>query len=235
MSEPAKKVRAWDIVNGKFFEGNVKTMQPNYVITPFGQKVSCVNLVATVSDKFVSDDSRYSTLTLDDGSECIRAKAFGEDIKIFETIEPGDLVLVIGWPKEYANEIYITANVVKKVESNYEILRKLEILDILTEQNKIVKHIKQFASRTTREELENHAKELGISSEVLGVIFEKKEVDCSPKILEVMEELDEGEGVEIAKIFEACELPDYEIERAINSLLTSGRIFEPSAGRFKKI
>ena len=50
----AKKVQISDIVNGKYFPGNKEEMKPSYVITPFGQKISRVNLVATVTDKFLS-------------------------------------------------------------------------------------------------------------------------------------------------------------------------------------
>lgn len=241
--EPAKKVRALEVVNSKFFLGDSKRMQLNYVITPLGQKVSRANLVGAVVDKFVSDDGRYSTLTLDDGSEAIRVKAFGKDIKIFDGVEPGDLILVIGFVKQYANEIYITADLVKKVELNYEVLRRLEVLDNLNTQKKIVEHIRQFAANATRDEVKEYMRKVGIDSDapedvldnVLDAILEKKEADYSPKILGIIEQLDEGEGVEISKIFETCDLPDRETERALNSLLASGRIFEPSIGKFKKI
>lgn len=243
MIEPAKKVRALDVVNGKFFLGDSKRIQLNYVITPLGQKVSRANLVGTVVDKFVSDDGRYSTLTIDDGSGAIRVKAFGKDIKTFDGIKPDNLVLIIGFVKQYANEIYITADMVKKVELNYEALRRLEVLDNLTMQKKIVEHIRQFAANVTRDEVKEYMRKVGIDSEasedmldnVLDVILEKKEADYSPKILGIIEQLDEGKGVEISKIFETCDLPDHETERALNSLLSSGRIFEPSAGKFKKI
>ncbi|MEM7825171.1 MAG: OB-fold nucleic acid binding domain-containing protein [Candidatus Aenigmatarchaeota archaeon] len=235
----AKKVRLVDLLRGKFFYGSKEDMKPSYIITPFGDKISRVNLIASVTEKFLSEDGNYSSITVDDGTESIRVKSFGEDIKILDGIEPGDLVTIIGKIREYNGEIYLQAEVVKKVEDvNFEVLRKLEILDILIEQKKTVKEIMSVAEQMPESELENYVKEkYGLDRENLEMILESKttEIDYKPKVLEVIQSLDEGDGVEVVRLFEILNLPEHVIESTIDELLKEGALFEPKVGFLKKV
>lgn len=236
----AKKVRVSDVTNGKFFPGSRESMQPSFVITPFGQKVSRVNIIATITDKFSSDDGNYSSITIDDGSDAVRAKAFKEDVKIFESLKKGQLVIVIGKVREYQNEIYINAEIVKAVEPNYESLRRLEVIEHLDEQKKLIDNLRKIKEHlgddeAANEELKQYAKKMGIEEQALGIIFEKREPDYKPKILDVIASLDDGSGVEIVKLFEISKLPDNVIERVVDELLAKGFLFEPSPGKFKVI
>lgn len=237
----AKKVRIFDIVNGRYFPGSKEEMKPSYIITPFGQRVSRVNLVATVTDKFLSDDENYSAITIDDGTEAIRVKTFKEDVDLLRNIEPGEFVLVIGKTKEYNGEIYINGEVVRKVQDpNYENLRNIEILSQLVESKKITDEIKSLTEKMSEDELRLHAKnEFGIDEECLQVILENlkvvKEIDYKPKMLELINSLDEGKGVEIGKILELSDLPENVIENTIDELRTSGYIFEPSPGVLRRV
>jgi RPA family protein len=236
----AKKVRIVDVVNGKFFSGSREEMKPSYIITPFGQKISRVNLIASVTDKFLSEDENYCSITVDDGTEAIRVKTFRENVDMLKDTEPGDMVLVIGKIKEYNNEVYINGEIIRKVDVNYEILRKVEILKELIKQKKIVDEIKNLIEQMTEEELKKYVKnKFGMDEESLQVVRDNlkvaKEIDYKPKILELISSLDEGSGVEISKIFELSDLPENVIENAINELLSSGDLFEPSPGKFKRV
>jgi len=238
---PAKKVRIFDVVNGKYFAGSKEELKPSYVITSLGQKVSRVNLIATVIDKFVSEDQNYAAIRIDDGTEVIRAKAFKESVKLLEGIELGDLVTVIGKLKEYNGEVYVNAEIVKKItDANFETLRKLEILNEIAEQKKAVDEIKSLLDSMSEEELKEYAKDkFGMDEETLNVVRDslrvKKEIDYKPKILELIKKLDEGNGVEIVKIFELSSLPENVIESAINELLAKGMLFEPKAAVLKVV
>lgn len=228
----AKKVRILDIVNGKYFPGNVEEMSPSYIITPLGQKISRVNLIATVIDKFLSEDENYSTITVDDGTGAIRVKFFGENALMLKNIEVGDLVLIIGKIKEYNNEIYANGEIVRKIEDkNYEIVRKLEILKELMIQKKIIEKVKTLAERISTEELK---KRFEMDEESLKMIVENKhEAGYKTKILELINNLSNKDGIEINKIFELTNLPENVVEDAINELLDSGQIFEPRPGVLK--
>lgn len=235
---PAKKVRILDLTNGKYFPGSKEEMKASYVITPFGEKVSRINMVATVTDKFVSEDGNYSTITIDDGTGAIRVKTFKEDVSLLSKVEPSNLVLVVGKVKDYNNELYINGEIVKKLENpNYENLRKLEILEQLTQKKKLVEEIRKLSNEMSEEELKNYSKEAGVDEETLRVILESKsaEIDYRPKILKVIEGLDDGSGVDVSKIFEMSKLPENLIESVLDDLLNSGMLFEPHPGKLRKV
>lgn len=237
----AKKVRITDIRNGKYFPStrgdadSETAFKPSYIITPFGEKVSRANVVATVTDKFVSPEGNYATLTLDDGTDSIQAKVFGEDVKIFSSVDKGALVLAIGKVKEYQGEVYVNAEVARQVEADYENLRRLELLENLEHRKRMADNLKRMQRHMSEEDLKTYAKQLGIDSEALSVMLVKKEIDYKPKLLDIIETLDDGNGVEITKIFEIVKLPDNVIERTIDELLADGSIYEPMPGKFKQI
>ncbi len=100
---------------------------PNYVEMEDGKQISRVRIMATVLDKYVSEDGNYASLTLDDTTDTIRCKIFKE-LDIIETIEKGDLVDLVGKIKEYNEERYIQPEIMVRIENpNFEILRTLEL------------------------------------------------------------------------------------------------------------
>jgi len=64
---------------------------------------------------------------VDDASGQIKLKAFGEEIGIIKDNIQGDTVQIIGVVREYNNEIYILPEIVKKVDTQWLLVRKLEI------------------------------------------------------------------------------------------------------------
>ncbi len=100
---------------------------PNYVEMEDGTQISRVRIMATVLDKYVSEDGNYASLTLDDTTDTIRCKIFKE-LDIIETIEKGDLVDLVGKIKEYNEERYIQPEIIVRIENpNFEVLRVLEL------------------------------------------------------------------------------------------------------------
>lgn len=238
---PAKKVRISDIVSGKYFSGSKEELKPSYVITSAGQKISRVNLVATVVDKFINEDGTYISVTVDDGTGAIRLKAFKENVSLLRNFELGEFVNVIGKVKEYNGEVYINAEIVKRIEDpNYENLRNIEILKELIEQKKVVGEIKNLLDQLSYEELKEYAKnKFDLDEECLQVIIENlkvvKEIDYKPKILEVIDALDKGDGVEISKLLQISDLPQNVIEKTIDEMLGAGMLFEPTVGKLRKV
>src|SRR5438309_502602 len=110
----AKKVRVSDVLSGRFFSGNKEDMRASYVITPFGENISRVNIIGTVVEKFESENKTFSSITLDDESESIRVRFFKEIANQVQKAELGDLVAVIGKIKEYNGEIYINGEFIRK-------------------------------------------------------------------------------------------------------------------------
>lgn len=92
------------------------------------KKIIRVNLIGNVVDKYGSEgEKKFSIITLDDGSGQIKAKAFGDDIKKLENINQGQTVLVIGVLRYFNNELYISPEIVREMDSKYLLIRKMEV------------------------------------------------------------------------------------------------------------
>lgn len=237
----AKKIRIVDVVNGRFFFGSKEDMRPSYLITPLGEKVSRVNLFGKVTEVFMSENGNYSSILIADDTATLRAKTFGESIELFKGIEVDNFVVAIGKLKQYNDEIYVNAEIVKKVDDpNYENLRKLEILKNVNRQKKMVEDIKNIIDKMSEEELIDYVKKkYDIDIEQLQTVRDnlkiESEIDFKPKIMKLIESMDKGDGVEISKIIEIADLPENVIESAINELLGSGMLYEPKPGILKKV
>jgi len=235
------KARIFDVVNGKFVRQ--EGMEPSYILTEIGDKISRVNILGTIVDKFMSEDGNYSTITVDDDSDSIRVKAFRENVDIFDNLEVGDLVMVIGKVREYVEENYIIPEIVKKIaDPNYESLHKLEVLKRLLKQKKLLDDIKIEKEKFEDvEEFKKHVKEkYGVDSiegviETMEVEEGTEEKDYKPLVLQKLEELDKGDGAEFRKLLEASKLPENEFEEVINELLSEGVCYEPAPGVIKKV
>jgi len=100
---------------------------PNYV-TIGGTQISRVHVVATVVSKFIADDGNYGALTLDDGSDTIRVKAFGPDVKRVEAAQVGKLVRFVGKVKEYNDEVYLSPEIIRAMDNpNWLIAHRMEL------------------------------------------------------------------------------------------------------------
>jgi RPA family protein len=233
LRQPAKKVRISDVVDGKFFYGNRDGMKPSYIITSIGMKVSRVNLIGVVIDKFVSEDGNYAFLTIEDGTESIRAKVFKEKVGLIDGIEKGDTVLVIGKVKEYNGEKYINLELVRKVDVNYEILRKLELAKELENWRNFTERVRNDLKEMSEEEVK---KKYELDDDMLQAIRGSKlEPDYKQKLLDIISKLDEGDGVEISKLFEVVSLPESTVEKILDELISEGSLYQPTPSKLKKI
>lgn len=92
------------------------------------KQVVRVNIIANVIDKFIQEgEKKFGSITLDDATGQIKIKAFGEDIEKFSKINQGDTLLVIGLLRFWSNEIYITPEIMKKKDTAFLLVRKLEV------------------------------------------------------------------------------------------------------------
>ncbi len=119
----AIKSRIVDLVGGSWIQDG----QYGVLETKYGEKINRTRIMATVVNKFVSEDGKYIGLTLDDGTETIRVKLW-DNFGLVEKIVEGDIVDLIGKLRVYNEEVYIVPEIVYKIENpNLELLRKLEI------------------------------------------------------------------------------------------------------------
>jgi len=200
----AYKVRIKDIIGGEYVKEN--GWQPNYVELN-GNKISRVNLIGTVVLKIDG-----SNLVLDDGGGKIPLRVF-ENNSFFKKIDIGDVVLLIGRPREFDSEKYIMPEILRKIDNPTWIdVRKAELRlnNNLSTNSKV-----DGEEKVTKKE----------------VIEEVKGEDPSERVFNLVKKLDKGEGVDIMDIIDG--IKDENAEKIINKLLENGEIFEVKSGKVK--
>lgn len=231
-----------DLTGGSFVKK--EGMEPSYVLTKLGIKISRAKITGVIVDKFMSEDGNYSSITIDDDSDSIRAKAFKEDADFFEKFNIGENVMLIGKVREYNGEKYLIPEVIRKVSSDYETYHKLRFLKKIASKKKIYSVIKsQMGKFSDFQELKNFiVKRYGFEEKEVQDIIEsliekeeKKEKDYKPVILEKLESLDKGSGVEIKKLLEETKIPEDVFQETIKELLSEGICYEPKPLIIKKV
>lgn len=206
----ALKVRIKDITSGELKKGNSEW--ESFLVTPFNEEAGRVRVLATVVSRFKSDDGRYANLTLDDATDTITSRAFDDGVQLIEGAKEGDIVDVIGRVKEYEDERYINVeSVAKIVDPNWELVRKLEL-----------------ALKAKRLRGDAEAPEESAVEEV---------VDEDPKsvVADIIEELDEGDGVKYVRLIDKTGLSDEKLEKILTELMEEGEVYEPKIGKFKRV
>lgn len=241
----AVKARIKSITAGKYNPSQGFT--PGYVITSAGQRISRVRVLATVVDKFISEDKRFASVTLDDGSDTIRCKMFG-GASIFDAVENGRLVDLVGKLKEYQGEVYIIPEVIRAVDDpNWELLRELELRsserDFGEKRRLVIEHQKTVSDL---EELKKYMLERfaidpqQVEAIVQAGIEDVEEPHEEPNkakdaVLKFIADLDHGDGCDYSELLEKSGLKEDAIDAAINELLEEGVCFEPKPGKIKKL
>lgn len=241
----AKKTSMLEISSGKFVKKS--GFESSYVLTELGRKLSRVRVLGLVVDKFTSQDEKYATVTLDDGKDTLRLKSF-INVKIFNGFEPGDLVDVFGKVKEYNGETYVTVEILRKVDSNFETLRMLELGKIKEEQTKKIKLVEEQKKNTSDiSELEKALKNMMTKEDIESIIEAEeliktdteevavKSAHNKEKVLELISKIDSGQGVEYQKIITESGLGENEVDTIIQDLLETGTCFEPLPGKIKRL
>jgi len=207
----AKKIWLADLHNGNFIRK--EGFEPNYVEVD-GEKYSRINVIATAVSKFVSEDGNYGTLILDDGTETIRIKCFGPDVRKITDVKVGDIVRSIGRLREYQGEIYISPEAIRVLEDpNWIIVHRLELKEPKYAPN----------PSETKPELPEE-----IVEEVV-----KEDLSAYDKILNIIKELDSGIGAEMDKVISKSGMEKDEAKNVIVGLLQKGEIYEPKRGYLK--
>ncbi|MEM3074925.1 MAG: hypothetical protein QW727_03220 [Candidatus Pacearchaeota archaeon] len=128
MADEFKRHTAYKIKIGDLFDGNKIFENDKFNCLEFGgKKISRVNIIANVVEKFSSSEKHYIALTIDDASGQVRIKIFGDDVLKFLDISQGDTILVIGLIRYYNDELYISPEIIRKQDPRYLLVRKLEL------------------------------------------------------------------------------------------------------------
>lgn len=209
----AYKLHTSDLISGKW----VEKPTGRYVLTSSGLEVQRARVLGTVVDKFISAQSDYGSITVDDGTETIRVKGWKNQNSLLNNVKIGDIVDVIGKVREYKGEIYLVPELIINVDDpNWELVRELEII--------------LFHPIDKTGPIKN---EVGISEEEKPLAEEL--VDKIGHVLEIIEENDEGEGVDFDTIKTETGLSQKELESCLIELLSDGTIYEPRPHTYRKL
>lgn len=203
----AYKVGVSDILGNKYIRED--GWLPNYIEIN-QKKVSRVNFIGVIISKEKSEES-YN-FVVDDGSGRIQLRFFerGEGLFI------GDLVTVIGRPREFGGDIYLVPEIIKKISNpEWVEVRKTEL--------RIEKQ--KYGSKTVNEE-KACSEELTVENEEFV-----EEQNPTAKILSAIRELDTGNGVSYEEITEKSKINN--AEQIIRRLLEEGDVFEIKSGKYK--
>lgn len=188
--------------------------KPNYLLTKKKTKASRVNLVGVVLDK--EENGAVTNLVLDDGSGKIVVRSFEEN-KNLKKIRVGEGVLVVGKIRIYNKDKYISPEIVKKIGAGWLKVRARELEREGEKSGE--KANKEGKGREAREKARGGEREKELPEQ------------ASKKIVELVRELDTGEGVLIEEIKERLALSN--TEKVMEKMLESGEIFQNLPGRVK--
>jgi RPA family protein len=201
---------------------------PNYVEIK-GKQVSRVQILGTVVGTFTSDDGNYGAITLDDGSDTIRAKAFGPDVVKIKNAEVGQLVRFVGKVKEYNDERYLAPDFATKVDDpNWVTVWKLELGDA----PEAVKATAEPMPETTPAQTLAETQVKKVSAQDTTEQSSAGSEDL-PNFAEIIAKLDTGDGAEIDKVIAESKLDESEAKLHIVDLLKQGEVYEPRKGKLK--
>ncbi|MBD3164022.1 hypothetical protein GF323_02390 [Candidatus Woesearchaeota archaeon] len=195
----AVKVPINALVKGEYIRDE-EEFSPNYIEIN-NRKVSRINVIGIIVSVGVENGSSF---LIDDGSAKIIVRGF-ENSPIPGDVKIGDIVNIIGRPREFNSERYIVPEIIKKTDQKWMQVRKLELRNFsLAEKEDIpVENIE--------------------SPE--GVIADQE------KIIQYISKTDEGKGVEIEKVIQETAIRG--CEEKIEGMLKEGDLFENLPGRVK--
>lgn len=222
----AVKVTISDIVNSEYKKEDGWT--PNFIKTARGE-MTRVNIIGIVVSK--EENNGVNSLMINDSTGTISLRSF-EDNEMLKIPKIGQLVLIIGRPREYNNEKYIMAEIVKKIDDKLWMnVRKKELeieseIDEILEKNSIInEHNKKV------DELKPVIKEPEKNQSKKDELIVTPQINHYEVVLGLIKSMDNGYGVSYEDIILSSKLKN--VEDIIKSLIEEGEIFEIRPGILK--
>ena len=149
-------------------------------------------------------------------------RIWNEGTNAFSDVEVGDIVLVVGKVKEYNGFVYITPEIIKKIDNPLWLkVRKLELVKLYGEVQRVENNSASVYNNTSDDELT-----IGVVEEKVVNIQNSREA-----ILELIEQLDFGDGADLEEVINKSKFT--EARDLINNLLMNGEIFELHKGKLR--
>ncbi|MFC1741278.1 hypothetical protein ACFL3V_01960 [Nanoarchaeota archaeon] len=203
----AHKVRVADILNNRYVKED--GWLPNYIAVG-ERKVSRANIIGVIVSKDLQEGNTSSqNFVLDDNTGRISLRFFEHG----KGIEVGNIVLVIGRPREFGAERYVVPEVMKNVtDPKWVELRRLELA--------------QQRHQEPAEDKSPKTEELSVETEDLA-----EESNPTSRLINIIKDLDDGSGAGFEDI--SVKFGSTDPEEHVKRLLEQGDIFEVKPGRYK--
>lgn len=170
--QTAYRLNIGDLNTGEFVKGTGE-WEASYLKIQ-NKQVSRINIIGTIVDMFKSEDNSYFTAMIDDGTGNMRIRGWKEEIDLFNDLAIGDLVLLVGKIKDYTGSVYITPEIVRKLNNKKWLeLRQLEIrqngtitISMDDPKNSVITKLKEL-DNSNGIEISELANQLGLKEEEL--------------------------------------------------------------------
>ncbi len=202
------------LIEGKFISN--PGWESNY-IGYNDMKIGRANIVGVVVQKSASKVLNYDYIVVDDGTGRIAVRAF-EERQMLQDLQIGDLVNVIGKPREYGAEVYLVPEIARRIDDPlWAEVRKREL-------ERVSSTIMQPAQE--RIAAKTAPQQPGSEKEEDDAIITPRD-----KLLTAIRALDDGNGVEVETIL--ARSADAQAGKMLQGMLLRGDIFEVKPGRIK--
>src|SRR3989338_3691869 len=207
---------AYKILLGQLREGKIVQEEGIHLLMlPSLEKVIRVNVVATILIK--EKVGNITNILVDDGTGQVVLRFF-EQLPLIEQIQIGNTILIIGKPRMYNQEVYLSPEIVKKVLPAWLQIRKKELL-----QN----YSLNSPPKTNLSDLPEEGKKVIVEQMV------EEEVLPVEKVMNLIKELDKGQGVLIEELIERSPLKETEV--LLTKMLEKGEIVQNAPGKVKML
>ncbi len=222
----AYKIKIADILRGRYVKE--EGWLPNYV--DLGDvKVSRANIIGVLVSKDADEEGGSTSFMLDDGSGRISLRFF----EFSDELWIGDIVNVVGRPREFGSERYIVPEFVRKVtDPKWVELRKLELAQQKHEAHEVAQE-NIAHSATVGPSAGSSGPAVSVSDSGTLVVESEDFNDNNPVklVYGAIKKLDGGSGVGFDEIIVETKID--EVDGHIKKLLEQGDIFEIKPGRYK--
>jgi RPA family protein len=221
----AYKVALGDLAKGTFIKR--EGWDPSFIVGKDGLEISRVNVIAMAVGL---EQAGNPSLIIDDGTGRMEVRAFGDE-NPFGDIEVGTLTLVVGRPRAYNGEIFISPEIVKAIsDAKWAEVRKKELEGISIVDETPIEAAPPAQPETNAPE-KTPTETVIDAVPIEEAVEDVKDANPSTKIYGLIKSLDSGDGADVDQVIKDSGVKD--AEKIISNLLMEGDIFEVRNGRLK--
>ena len=237
-TQQQKRNTAYKVWIGDLLKSNISVNDNRLNYIELGnKKIVRVNVIANIIDRYQHSEKPYTSVTLDDSSGQIKAKAF-DNLTDIASFNVGDSIRIIGTIRYFNQELYIQPEIIKKVDDKWLLVRKLELGNKMNEPEKNSLVVKD-TDATYEMSMESNPY-TNLSNETKEIKIEEEKIEDNAKEINIKDALfskisENSDGIDIDTLIMAIKYPVSEINSNVTELIEEGKIYEPQPGKLRSI